>query len=304
MSNATNAEAKLGLIEETSFGETPVDPELISQRFATATFTEAREELLDSSKSDTRQYLYTQQGNSNITGEISGPFAHDNFDSLLESALHGVFDGTTDELIIGETLKSFTIEEAQPDISVYRVFKGCVVDGFSIQSPIQGLTTVTFNLLGLGQETGTTSVDFDDEYTAQPIREPFTHCGGTITEGGSAIGYVNSVSLDYSNNLETTHVWGDCDPDDLVPGRVDVTGSIDVFFRDLDMMNKFLNNDTSSLEFTLSDGTNTLTFNLPKIKYTGADAPVSDSAQRLVTMPFRALYDETADSTVVITRSV
>jgi len=52
-----------------------------------------------------------------------------------------------------------------------------------------------------------------------------------------------------------------------------------------------------------NDG-NTMTFELPNIKYTGADVPIATgSGLRVITMPFRALFDATAGSTLVITRS-
>lgn len=300
MSKASNATTKLGLVKEVTFGVTPTTPSLISQRFASANFSLAKGELVDDSKTGSRQRQYTQTGNESVTGSLSGPFAHDNYDSLLESVFYNTF--ASNVLKFGTTVQSFTIEEAQDDISVYRQLSGVIVNGFQLDSPVDGLTTISFDVLA--KDMALAGTPLDASYTAQPVRQPFTHVGGTISEGGSAIGYVNSVSLQVSNNLSPAYVWGNGNTDDLIPGQVDVTGTLDVFFTDTALINKFLNGTASSLSFTLTDGTRTIQFNLPNIRYTGAEAAIeSGSGQRIVSLPFRALYDATAASTVVVTRS-
>ena len=303
MSNfASNNNAKIGLIKETILGTTPATPSLTAQRFATANFTVARDEITDPSKTGARQQVYTQVGNVAVTGTLSAPLAHNNYDTLFESALFNTF--AANELIIGNTPVSLSIEEGQPDAAtpVYRLFKGMIVNGFSIASPTEGLTTVDFDFVGLNAVIDDESVDADDAYTAQAVRQPFVTCGGVIREGGVDIGYVNSVNLSYTNNLEAAQVWGACSAEDIIPGNVEITGSLGVFLRDATLLNKFLTNTESSLLFTLSDGTNTLTFNLPRIKYTAADAPLGDGS-RIVELSFRALYDAVEGSSIVITRS-
>lgn len=300
MSNASNALSRIGLTAETVFGEVPSSPSLTAQRFASASFTLTKDELLDESKTGTRQYQYTQQGNSAVAGSLSSPLAHNNFDSLFESALYGAF--TSNVLKVGNTVKSFTIEEAQPDINVYRQYSGMIANGFALSSPVDGLTTIDFDFVGLTEVVSGTSLD--STYTAQQARQPFTHCGGTISYDGSPIAYVSSVDLSYTNNLTPTYAWGLCTTADIIPGRVDVTGTLSVYFANSTMYNHFVAGSYHELEFTLSDGTNTLTFLVPRIKYNGADAPIdSGSGQRLLSLPFRATYDTTEQSTLVITRS-
>lgn len=300
MSKASNAISKIGLIKEVTFGTTPTTPALISQRFASATFTLAKGELTDDSKTGSRQRQYTQTGNEAITGSLSGPFAHDNYDTLMESVMYSTF--ASNILKFGTTVQSFSLEEAQDDITVYRQYNGMIANGFNLEAPVDGLATISFDVLAKGQMIAT--VPLDASYTAQPVRQPFTHCGGTISEGGVSIAYVNGVTLAVSNNLSPAYVWGGCGTDDLIPGTVDVTGNLDVFFTSAALMNKFISGTPTSLSFTLSDGTHTVTFNLPNVRYTGAEAPIdSGSGQRIVSLPFRALYDATAASTLVVTRS-
>lgn len=303
--SATNARSSLALIREDVFGTTPATPQLTTQRFASSSFGLSRQELLDNSKSDRRDYQYTVSGNNAIAGNISAPFAHENFDTLLESAMFNTFDGVSNELKLGDNLQSMTIEEGQSDIGVYKQYVGCVANGFTLNSSTDGLTTIDFDLLGLSESLSGASISAAS-YTAQPLRQPFTHCAGTITEGGVAAAYVNSISLTLSNNLEAQYNWGNCDAGNIVPNRIDVTGTLTCYMIDDVLLNKFRNGVESSLQFTLNDrsGTpNTMTFKVPRIKYVSADNPVTESTQRLVTMNFRGLFDATDECSLMITRN-
>ena len=301
--SASNALTQIGIIKEVTQGTTPATPSLTSQRFASANFSLTKPELEDNSKADTRQKLYTKTGNKTIAGSIDGPFAHDNYDTLLESAFYNEF--ATNVLDMGTTLVPLTIEEAQSDISQYKVNRGCVVNGFTLNAPVDGLANISFDILGLSQEMAASSVDADDSYDAQPVRQPFTHCGGTISEGGSPIGIVTDINFTMTNNLSSVFVWGNCDPNDLIPARIDVTGTLSVLFQDEVLYNKFINDTSSSLSFTLDDGNgNTVQIDMGNIKYTGADMPVdAGSGLRVISMPFRALQDSGTGTTIRITRS-
>lgn len=300
MANASNALARIGLAVESTFGEVPSAVQLTAQRFDSSNFTLTKEELLDESKTGTRQYTYTQQGNSSIAGTLSSPLAHSNFDTLFQSVFYNTWQANV--LKLGDTLQSLTIEEAQSDINVYRVYSGMIGNGFTISSPVDGLTTVEFDFVGMSETVS--GVSLDASYTAQAVRQPFTHCGGTITYDGNPIGYVSSVDTSVSNNLTPTYSWGSCTTTDVIPGRVDVTGTLTVYFANSTMYNHFVAGAYHALSYTLSDGTNTLQVTIPRIKFNGADAPVdSGSGQRLVTLPFRGVYDAVSATSIQLTRS-
>jgi len=87
---------------------------------------------------------------------------------------------------------------------------------------------------------------------------------------------------------------------------VNVTGTATILFENATEVNKFITETTSSLSVTLQDPAgNTLTINLPKIKYTGGDIPVSGGGVISISLPFQALYDDTAGvlSAIVVTRN-
>jgi hypothetical protein len=140
--------------------------------------------------------------------------------------------------------------------------------------------------------------------TAAATNEPFDSFTGTIDEGGSSIGVVTEIELSVDNGLDPAHVLMDDEVITLINGRSNITGTLTVYLEDASLINKFVDETESSLEFQLEDpAANTLTFLLPKIKYGAAEHPVADEGAVFVTLPFQALYDSTEGTNLKITRA-
>ena len=75
------------------------------------------------------------------------------------------------------------------------------------------------------------------------------------------------------------------------------------YFENTTLLNKFINETESSLDFTIGDGTNTLRFKCPRIKYTGGQPDVGGEGPVTLTMPFQALLDSTTSTNLRIIRS-
>lgn len=298
---SSNASSIIGIVKETSPGILPNEPQFTSQRFSSANFSQTRPELLDDSKANTRQYLYAQVGNKEVAGSLSGAFAFDNYELLMESCFYKEFNAG--DLIMGDDIITIAIEEGQPDanIPLYKLNTGCIVNSMTVNSPVDGLTTIDFEIMGLKQEIFG-STQSEEAYSEQPENEPFIHCAGTIKEDGDPLTIATDMNFTISNNLETVHTWGDCDPHSLVPARIDVTGTLTTILEDDSMLEKFIDNENSSIEFTLLDNENKgYKITIPKVKYTSADNPIdSGSGVRTVSMNFRALMDPLTNTTVKI----
>ena len=77
-----------------------------------------------------------------------------------------------------------------------------------------------------------------------------------------------------------------------------------VFFQSKALLDKFINETSSSLVFVLTDPAgNTYDFTLPNIKYTGGQPDVSGDGEVTLAMPFVALYDSTEGSNLTIERN-
>lgn len=304
MAHASNANSRLGIIAETVIGTTPATPTFDGQQFDTFSLTASIEELLDPSKSDVRGYTTSVQGNKTHSGTIEGPLAPANYDKLMQVALYGTF--TSDILKLGNTIKSLSIEESIPDADTpfFKLYNGVIGNGMTINAPSNGLCTISIPIMALGETVSTTSAS-TAPYNAVVQEDPFTHCAGVITEGGSPIAYVTGVTLTVAQNTNTNFVWGSCNPDEYSLGRPEVTGSLQVFIVDPTLYNKYKNNTSTSLSFTLTSGTKSLQFTLPSVKYTSGEMAIaSGSAPRSLTLNFRAFYDATLGSEMSVTRAL
>lgn len=202
----------------------------------------------------------------------------------------------------GTTRRSFTIERNFSDIGQYQRYTGCEFDKFALSVKPEGIVECVFSVLGQGQSGGTTALG-GATYNAATTSSPFDGFSGAISEGGSAIALVTDVKLNLNNGLASLFVVGSSQTIQPSIGRSNVTGTVTAFFQDVVLLNKFLNETVSSLSFTIGDGTNTMTFYCPRIKYTGAPPNVSGEGPVTLAMPFQAILDPTTNTNIQITRS-
>jgi hypothetical protein len=247
---------------------------------------------------------FSLSGNRTVSGSIDVNFAHSLYDPLLESLMQAPF--TTNVLKTGVTRKSFTVEEAQVDVAQYRNYTGLIVDKAEFTIPASGIVTAKFDVLAKDQSalTGAT-IDTDTNYTAAAAKSPFTDNGtsGFMKEGGSTVGYVTNLQFSVDNGHAKNFAVGSNVIRDFTTNNAKITGTATVFFEDAVMYNKFVNGTSTSLDVKLDDGTNTVQFFFPNVKYTGATKTISGNGPVSMTMPFKALYDGTALSNIVVTRT-
>ena len=117
---------------------------------------------------------------------------------------------------------------------------------------------------------------------------------------------VMSLDISIENNLRVRNSIGTLGATSIGMGQFVVTGSMSVYFASGGVFNKFLDNTDSSLSFQVSDGTNSYTFLLPKIEYTGGQVVAgSTNSDVMAEMEFQAKYDATSANqcTLKITRA-
>jgi len=303
MTIATGSRSKAGFITEVTFGTTPTTPSLVEIPFTSFGVNLTRDEYDDNSIRSDRMERYSLTGNRSVAGSIDVNFAHGIYDTLLESLMQSTF--ATNVLKVGSTRKSLSVEESQIDVSQYRVYTGLIVDKADFTVPASGLVTAKFSVLAKDQSSlSGTSADADG-YTAAAAKSPFTDNGtsGFMKEGGAAIGYVTNLQFSIDNSHAKNFAVGTNVVRDFSTGNAKVTGTVTVFFEDAVMYNKFINGTATSIDVKLDDGTNTVQFFFPNVKYTGATKTISGNGPVSMSMPFKALYDATSLSNIVITRT-
>lgn len=302
MALASGSVTSLVLIPEVTWGVTPTTGNYTPVRYTgvsmkpNASFVDSKEIRNDRQTADSRQTAIEAEG------DVDVEMIAEAFDTLLESALLSTW--TTDVLNIGTTRKSFSLEQEFSDIGKFFIMPGCVVNTLAISAKPKEIVSMKFGIKGktftTASATGvTTAVD------AATTNSPMDTFQGVIKENGSAIAILTAFDMSLSNGYEGAYVLGDRALVDMVPGRADITGKITAYFKDLTLMQKFLDETESSLELTFigKPNTKTLTFKLPRIKFTTGEVPVTKEGLLAIDMSFKALVDSNGHS-LTITRVV
>lgn len=299
MAFASGSRHEIRYVEEATFGTTPASPEMINLRNAGTSLVLSKESYQSNELRSDRQISDFRHGTKQSNGDINIELSYGDFDAFLESALYGTW--TTDVLKAGTTRKSFTIERAFEDISVYEVFTGCQANTLNLSVTTGGMVTGSFGIVGTG--ISASGAPLDATPTTSQTASPFDGFTGVLKEGGSVIGSVESFDMTLDNGLSAKFVLGSDTAAEVTSGRSNLTGSISVYFEDLTMFNKFVNETESSLEITLGNGTSeSYVILLPRIKYSGADNAVTNEDSVMMNMPFQALLDPTEGTNIKITR--
>jgi hypothetical protein len=304
MAIATGARSQLGYMAETIWGTTPATPALVRLPFTSWSVNLTKETYEDTGIQSDRMQRYAVTGNRHVAGDMDVNYDPANYDSVLESLMYSTW--ATNVLKVGQVMKSFTMEEASLDITQFRVYTGMIVDKFTVTIPNNGLITGKFSLLGKDQGalTGTT-IDTDTIVTAATATPPMTHTGaaGFFKIGGTAVGYITSLTLNVDNGTAQNFGLGVATIRAFTPTFVKVTGSAEVFFEDAVAYNLFVSGASSSIDFKLDNGTKQHQFLIPVVKFIEASKTISGQGPIVMSFNFMGLYDSSTNSNLVITRS-
>lgn len=228
------------------------------------------------------------------------------------------------------TKKSFTFEHYYKDISdsssgtepVSELFRGVRITQASIKMPSSGLATIDLTVMGTAAQTPSqisTKLDgsaltwaktasmleqitgeapktsgIDAIYSAAVgsvyIRDKKT--GGTV----SKVGLITSLDLTVNGNGQTLKVIGSTSSPDVTLGKLQVSGTMSIYFTDAKFRDMFLNEDEASIIAIFTENGNNsinnsfMSFVMPRIKTGGAS---KDDAESIVmTVPFTALVGD------------
>jgi hypothetical protein len=295
----TGAETRVAIVAETTPGTTPVTPTMLVLPFVKLDLEYTQNTYKDTSIFSDRMERDVIAGLRKVSGSLSANLSHLNYAPLLQTAMFNTFASKV--LKTGNTWNTLTIEEWHSDITKGFVSTGCFADKLAIKVPVNGIVTVDATISGMNYSTETAALSSSP--TAAVSEVPFTHLGGTILEGGTAIAYLTAIDLNIDNAATELSVLGAQTPVGYTPGMSSVTGTLTAWVPDLTLFNKFINQTQTSVNFTLTDGTNTLQFNLPNVTYTSAKKPVAGQGAVVLTLAFTAVRDPSTQSNLIITES-
>jgi len=205
----------------------------------------------------------------------------------------------------GHVSRKFGIEHYHQDLDVFQFFTECRSGGFKMALPATGMATVEFPFMGRDMETGSAgSAPFFTSPTAATTSGIFAAVNGLLLVGGTAVGVVTGITMDMNLNPTADAVVGQNFVPEIFLGRANVTGQVTALFEDLTMINYFKNETEVAilvyLTATSAVDSPAVTLFLPRVKFGGADVPMSGEGSQPITMPYQALLYNGTEATTGI----
>ena len=112
---------------------------------------------------------------------------------------------------------------------------------------------------------------------------------------------VLKASITVTNGLEASNVLGDQFADDVVEGKGEVSGEVELYFSDRTHYDMFVNETEFPIVITLTRGADITKFTIPKAKFSGnRDIPVSTDKALIATYSFKGIQDATINGAIKI----
>ena len=303
MAIANGAQHSLHYVAEVTYGTTPATPTWTPIPHTGTTLNMSKDAIESEKLRGDRQVEDFRHGNKTIGGDISSELEYEAFDDLLEAVMCGTWD--TNVLKSGTTRRSFTLERKFADLDTpeYHRHTGAEFNTCAISVAPNQMATATFGVVGKDLSVNTSEVA-SSTYSADVGNTPFDSFTGSITEGGSPIATVTAIEFTIENGLEPLFSVGSDTTNRPSIGKSRVTGSLTTYFDSKTLYEKFINETESEIVLTLTDlDGNDIQFDIPRVKYNSGQPDVSGEGAVTVAMDFVALYDDTDESQLVITRT-
>ena len=140
-----------------------------------------------------------------------------------------VNEGPVNAVCITAVRPSFTLERGHKANGIYFAHLGCVVDSFELSGKINEAVSVKFELLAKSVSNEAAASVFSS-LTAVNTNDLITSWEGSISKGGAAIANVVGWTLKGTANCDTAEVCGNSALYDIQPGKVEISGSIELYF--------------------------------------------------------------------------
>ena len=158
----------------------------------------------------------------------------------------------TSRLTHGTTQTSFSIETQRTDVSQFIIYKGQTPSKLTLNVASGSLSTLSIDFVGLGvTRSGSThlSGSTNNPSTAYKIHSGVSNANSFIWEGGApnANVYVKSASIEFDNAMRMQNAIGSLAPVAIASGTIMAKATLQVYFADGSLFDKFVANTTTSL---------------------------------------------------------
>lgn len=301
---ADGSRHSMRIVAEDSYSVTPDSPVFDMVRHTSTTLGLSKDSIQSEELRDDRQIADFRHGARQVGGDIGFELSYGTFDAILEATLGGTWESNV--LKAGTMRRFFTIERYFADLlaadNPFHRFVGVEFNTMALQINANAMITGTFGVLGRDMVTDTAILP-GATYNAPTTTSPLDSFTGELKESGAVIAVVTEIALNVENGLDPRFVVGSKVSIKPSIGRSNVTGTVTAYFENSSLINKFINEDESSVSIDLPDKAgNVLNITLPRIKYSGGQPDVSGEGPITLAMPFQALLDSTTGTNIILTR--
>ena len=292
---AQGSRSRLSVAAESDFGVLPSSPVFRELPLRSHSLALTKERLAGADIRSNRMQNIDRHGQRSVGGSIECDLRRGDYDPLLESAFFNTFN-TNNQITVGTTPRFLAFEDAALDITQFRQFSGCLVNSATFNIAPNQMVQTTFDIVGRNMAQAQASLGSP----SVPLGfEPFDSYNGMLLEGGIGTNddlcIVSALTFSINNDVTPAHVIL-CEENrdqaaQMQFGMATVEGTVTAYYEDETLIDKFLDEEESSLSVTVDDptGANGYTFYFPRIKYNGAAVPVANPQSRFIELPFVAL---------------
>lgn len=203
-----------------------------------------------------------------------------------------------------DSIPSFILDKKLDlDTPTYVLILGCKVNSVEIGATGgDNELLATFNIVGASWSRGATAYDAGASPTASNILgDKFQNSDASAEEGGSTISTLTDfmVMLNRNLDLDSRCIGGAGERSALPEGIAGVNGNVTGLFTDTTVLAKAEANTESSLQLAFSSGSDSLTLDMPEVKYPER-VPTTPSARGLrINLDWLGYYNDNSDSTAL-----
>jgi len=209
----------------------------------------------------------------------------------------------------GTTRKSFQIEKLYSDLSPlqYQRFSGMRVGSMDLNIAPGAIINGSFTFQGkeliassASAGSSTVAVSANDVMSAVDNITDIRIDGVEIADAAACF---TNVQFTVENNLRDQPCIGSLALGGIGIGRTNVSGTIEAYFRDRSLFERYLDFTTTSVSFRATLAGNSYVFDFPAVKFTSGEVVAGGNDQDvIVSMEFEAKRDATSGFMLAITR--
>lgn len=228
--------------------------------------------------------------------------------TLVTEAAGNAITITGESLRNGAIRKFFTIQKRFNDATavLYNNFRGCYVNGMSLNFETGSILTGSFDLLGKNSDMGTTAISgqTDNAAASADVMNAVGNVKNIEFANDPTTARFLSLSMDLANNLREQKAVGTLGAAGIGLGRLEVSGSISIYFEDEVEYNKYVNATSFAVSFRVEDSSgNAYIFTFPNVKYESMSANSGGTDTDVVLdATWRAILDPTTVCMIQIDR--